>query len=307
MARIRSIHPGLASDEAFMSMTMAAKAAWSVLWTECDDHGVFEWKPIVLKARIFPADNVDFAAILAEYQSLGCVERRDIGGKSFGYIKNFCKYQRPKHPSYRYPFPEEMHVFADYFSKATGQEGEDSPIATEKPPQMKEEGGSEEKKVYRRVAKATTPVDETFEEFWKAYPSRKGDNPKAPARKLFSAFVKQGVDAQAIIAGVKAACARNREKIGTEFIPQAVKWLRDRRWEDYAGASLNLTVIERDWRTIVARYRDHELWTAPGPEPGYAGCQAPDDVLREFGFLAPVDTTNQNCAPLVAGHDIQRT
>src|SRR5690242_5573027 len=111
MARIRSIHPGLTSDEAYMSMSMAAKAAWPVLWTECDDHGVFEWKPIVLKARIFPADNIDFTIILTEYEALGCVERREIDGRKYGFIRNFCKFQRPKNPSYRFPFPEEMHLF----------------------------------------------------------------------------------------------------------------------------------------------------------------------------------------------------
>ena len=89
-----------------------------------------------------------------------------------------------------------------------------------------------EKKVYSRVANATART-EAFEAFWKSYPARKGDNPKAPARKVFEAAVKQGADPQAIISGVKAASSKNRDKIGTEFIPQAAKWLRDRRWEDY--------------------------------------------------------------------------
>lgn len=103
MARIRSIHPGLTTDEAYMTMSMACKAAWPLMWTECDDRGIFEWKPIVLKARIFPADAVDFVKILSEMESLGCIRRYEIDGKSFGAVKNFCQYQRPKHPSYRYP------------------------------------------------------------------------------------------------------------------------------------------------------------------------------------------------------------
>lgn len=112
MARIRSIHPGIASDEAFMSMSMAAKAAWPILWTECDDSGVFEWKPIVLKARIFPADHVDFSALLDEWVQLGSVRRFELEGKSFGVIRNFGKYQRPKNPSYRYSLPEGLRNFA---------------------------------------------------------------------------------------------------------------------------------------------------------------------------------------------------
>ena len=38
-----------------------------------------------------------------------------------------------------------------------------------------------------------------------------------------------------IIAGAREWTRNNTEKIDTEFIPQAVKWLRDRRWEDYAA------------------------------------------------------------------------
>jgi hypothetical protein len=79
MARIRSIHPGLTSDEAYMSMSMTAKAAWTPLWMQCDDHGIFEWKPIVLKALIFPADNVDFSTVLAELEKLGCVRHSTSG------------------------------------------------------------------------------------------------------------------------------------------------------------------------------------------------------------------------------------
>ena len=69
-----------------MSMSFPAKAAWPLLWTECDDHGVFEWKPIVLKARIFPADNVDFSAILVELESLGCVTKFEIDGQLYGQL-----------------------------------------------------------------------------------------------------------------------------------------------------------------------------------------------------------------------------
>jgi hypothetical protein len=108
VARIRSIHPGLTSDEAYMSMSMVAKAAWTPLWMQCDDHGIFEWKPIVLKALIFPADNVDFAEVLQSWNALGCVRRIDISGRPHGMVRNFAKYQRPKNPSYRHFKAEEL-------------------------------------------------------------------------------------------------------------------------------------------------------------------------------------------------------
>ena len=64
MARIRSVHPGLFTDESFMSASPLARIVMIGVWTEADDNGVFEWKPLTLKARLLPADNADMAAIL---------------------------------------------------------------------------------------------------------------------------------------------------------------------------------------------------------------------------------------------------
>lgn len=92
----------------------------------------------------------------------------------------------------------------------------------------------EEKKDSRAVARATRPrPDDLFEEFWKVYPRREGANPKSPAEKVFRAFVASGVDPRSIISGARGCAEKEKGKIGTPYIPQAIKWLRDRRWEDY--------------------------------------------------------------------------
>lgn len=87
------------------------------------------------------------------------------------------------------------------------------------------------------VAKATRP-DEMFEKFWQERPRRKGDDPRKPAEEQFRRLVKSGEDPEVIIAGVKFARIAYAEqgKTNTEFIPQMVKWLRDRRYRDFAEA-----------------------------------------------------------------------
>jgi len=116
------------------------------------------------------------------------------------------------------------------------------------------EQNTERKKESCAVANATrTERDEVFEEFWKAYPKRQGANPKSPALKVFRGFVKSGVDPQAIVAGARHCAAADSKKIGTEFIPQAVKWLRDRRWEDYAAAAV-ATDTEPIWKKPPPEY-----------------------------------------------------
>jgi uncharacterized protein YdaU (DUF1376 family) len=123
-----------------------------------------------------------------------------------------------------------------------------------------------DKKDIRAVARATIP-DPMFVLFWREYPKRKGANPKAPAEKLFSSAVKSGVPATQIIEALAAGVGYDREKIGTEYIPQAVKWLRDRRWEDAAvidGAEL----AKRAENRAIAEAKGYRLidgkWVKPG-------------------------------------------
>lgn len=80
--------------------------------------------------------------------------------------------------------------------------------------------------------------EEDFEEFWESYPRRDGANPKEPAAKLFRAAVRAGNDPKRIIAGAKRCAAVEASKIGTPYIPQAVKWLRDKRWNDYLAEAM---------------------------------------------------------------------
>lgn len=105
MARIRSIHPGLFTDEAFMTLSMAARVLLVGLWSHADDGGGFEWKPLVLKARIFPADNIDIAPTLQELEDNDIIKRYDVSGKGYGAVRNFGKWQRPQKPKRFVPMP----------------------------------------------------------------------------------------------------------------------------------------------------------------------------------------------------------
>lgn len=144
MARIRSIHPGLFTDEAFMSASPMARLLMIGLWTEAWDDGVFEWKPIVIKARIFPADACDADALLCELASLGSIKRVERGGKFYGLIRNFRKFQRPKKPN-------NSGISSEVDTEFLGPEHTSSdPVpnqfrtSSENPPQMEDGGCSKE-------------------------------------------------------------------------------------------------------------------------------------------------------------------
>ncbi len=135
MARIRSIHPGLFTDEAFMTASAHARLLIIGIWTESWDDGVFEWKPLTLKARLFPVDAINVAELLAELVTLGFVQQFDAG-KPYGAIRNFQKYQRPKKPNSSGVLPECLH---EYVHAVPNQ----PPPSGEKSPQMEDGGGRE--------------------------------------------------------------------------------------------------------------------------------------------------------------------
>jgi hypothetical protein len=99
MARIRSVHPGLWTDEAFVEMTVNARLFLIGIWNEADDCGLLEWRPTRLKMRLAPADAIDADAIMDELVRFGFLVRFSRGGNEYAAVKNFRKYQRPKNPS----------------------------------------------------------------------------------------------------------------------------------------------------------------------------------------------------------------
>lgn len=144
MSRIRSIHPGLWTDEAFVSLSAFARLLLIGMWNECDDKGIFAWSPLQLKMRVLPADNVDATTLLGEIAAAGFIMRYEVGGKAYGAVRNFGKFQRPKKPNSVHPTTPEILAFAGHSSEPV-EEGDPPvphqfPTSSELSPQM-EDGG----------------------------------------------------------------------------------------------------------------------------------------------------------------------
>lgn len=147
MSRIRSIHPGLWTDEAFVTLSPFARLLFIGMWNECDDKGTFQWSPLQLKMRLLAADNLDASGLLAEIAAAGFIMRYEVAGKPYGAVKNFAKFQRPKKMNDVHPAPLEV---LDYVGlKAELETPNDEPVPDEFPtgselsPQM-EDGGEGE-------------------------------------------------------------------------------------------------------------------------------------------------------------------
>jgi hypothetical protein len=157
MARIRSIHPGIWTDDDFAAVSMAARLLYLGVLGECDDHGVFEWKPIALKMRIFPADKIDVGPLLAELMGVNKVLSVTFEGREYGLVRNFCKFQRPKKPTYRFSLPPDSEDYLGLTASSSPPVPHQFPSGTEKSSLMKEEGGRREENKKEKTADAVPP------------------------------------------------------------------------------------------------------------------------------------------------------
>jgi hypothetical protein len=203
MARIRSIHPGLFTDEAFMSASAFARLLIIGIWCEAHDDGVFEWKPLTLKARIFPVDAVEVPALLDELVSLGFVKQFTSSGKSYGAIRNFRKFQRPKSPNASGVLPDDFRNYVGLDQGNSEPVPNHFPNASEKSPQMEDGGGrmkvkgkdeGEEKGGERASARGRPPRKFPLELDWQ---------PSAETIERCNALglTEQEVTAQAVVFG----------------------------------------------------------------------------------------------------------
>jgi hypothetical protein len=190
MSRIRSIHPGLWTDEAFVGLSAMSRLFLMGLWNECDDMGSFAWSPLGLKMKILPADAVDAKEMLSEIQAAGIIIQYEVAGKHYGAVRNFCQYQRPKKPNSSYPQTEEIKAWVnlDARHKRDGSEDVENQSGTggEKARQMEDGGGEdkegssgEEPKSRKRASDFELP-EWVPEEPWKAFVEMRRAIPKVP-------------------------------------------------------------------------------------------------------------------------------
>lgn len=94
-----------------MSLSDSAQVFFIGLWTEADDQGVFEWKPLTLRVRLRPAKDGSVDPLLDEIEAVGAIKSFEYEGKRYGVIRNFRKFQNPKTPNSAHPIPEDWETY----------------------------------------------------------------------------------------------------------------------------------------------------------------------------------------------------
>lgn len=110
MARIRSIKPEFFTSEDVAALPLRARLTWIGLWTHCDDAGRAKDHVKLIKAAIWPLDQVSLADIEEDLSTLaehGRILRYEVDGRRYLAITNWGEHQRISNPSKpKHPGPE---------------------------------------------------------------------------------------------------------------------------------------------------------------------------------------------------------
>jgi hypothetical protein len=305
MARIRSVHPSLFTDEAWVSCLPLARLLYIGLWTDADDQGLFEWKPLQLKMRLLPGDDADVATLLAELVSVNLIAGLEAGGKKLGAIRYFRRFQRPKKPNSTFVLPAE---WVNYVGLGDGKEETGQlqaskipnqfPTDGENPPQMEDGGWRREEGVTDPNGSASlgaaSDEDEDLDPLAeiRAMPAAKGcwrlaikvlmDQGRLPdpkARAFVGKLKAQGLTDDELWSISEAAFNEGTEA-PQPYLLKAAEGVIARRGQS------PLMVEEWQQRRWMTEFAEHPTWWRPdrGPSPGEAGCRVSADIQREFGI-----------------------
>lgn len=100
MARTRSIKPSFFKNEYLAECEPMARLLFVGLWTLADSQGRMEFRPLRIKAELFPYDNCDILGLLKQLADKGFVRAYESGDIKVLEIPTFLEHQRC-HPDER--------------------------------------------------------------------------------------------------------------------------------------------------------------------------------------------------------------
>lgn len=241
MARIRSIKPQffrhrrlfLAEQETGLPL----RVAFAGLWTCADRDGRFRWEPDELKLDCLPYDEVEFSRVMHALFTRGFIVQYASQGKQYGVIPGFKDHQVINNREADSILPEPPNNLDELIEGA-----KEVDASTTRDPHVTDQtkGKGREKEGKGKGMDSGTrnaSVENSFQQFLRSFPKRKGSNPVEPARVKFHALVKTGTDPDLLVA---EALRLGREmadtgQANTPYVPQMITWLNQKRFADAAA------------------------------------------------------------------------
>jgi len=102
VARIRSIKPDTFTSETLASVPIEARWTFAGLWTYVDDEGRGKADARLIKAALYPLDDIITAATVSAHvdhlERAGVVCRYSVEGRTWLHVVNFQEHQHPNRP-----------------------------------------------------------------------------------------------------------------------------------------------------------------------------------------------------------------
>lgn len=95
MARSRNIKPGFFTNDQLVECPMATRLLFVGVWTLADREGRLADRPKKIKMEVFPADDVDVDAGLADLAARGFLVRYEVDGAAYLQVVNWHVHQNP--------------------------------------------------------------------------------------------------------------------------------------------------------------------------------------------------------------------
>lgn len=296
MSRIRSVHPGLFTDEDFVTLSDAAQVFFIGLWTETDDYGAFEWKPITLKMKLRPASNHPVEPLLDELVKAGRVMKYEHAGRQYGLVRNFCRYQRPKSPKSLYVIPSQFRNFIgseQLISEIDRDERPSIPPKAEIAPQMEDGGKDVGEGGKEPPAERTVPEPRSLRSPTAGYAFRGAViRLKTADFEAWQRSYHTYPDLRAELETIDAKLVDEGHDGTTPWFGRVSGWLKaghEKRLKAAANSRPPPTREDQDLvlRAILERWVKRGSKASDWPEsrgipPGMPGCQIPARLLAEF-------------------------
>lgn len=232
-ARIRTIKPDFFTSEDVVALSPMARLCFIALLCAADREGRLEWRPVTIKLRFFPADNVDIDALASEIEARGMLARYEADGTGYAQVVNFTKHQvvNNREAASIIPAPPADLACPTRQDACLTRGPRVLTRGPQKSPTLSGREGKGKEHTHTRASRVRDATDDArFARFWSAYPKKVA---KADAYKAWNKLTPDEALTDRIVAAVNTATGTEAwRKDDGQFIPHPATFLRGRRFDD---------------------------------------------------------------------------
>lgn len=241
----------------------------------CDDYGRFDGRPAVIKGSCFPLkDDITkkhISEAIEKLSTAGLVRGYTVQGRPYLQLTTWNCHQQIRAKNSKYPSPDEecSQNNADDTEKNQNTASDitcNQMISSDcNSPRNRESkyGNRESEYGDETRARVSVPPVRLFEEFWEAYPSRKG---RHPAEKEYCDLIRSGAVTEEILVSAArnyAECCKSLED--KRYIKHACNFLRECAFEDYLDTKHAGPAAREELQPEEEELIDDEEWWKYGP------------------------------------------